>query len=78
MQTPFDRGEQPAFLTADAGMCLTTRTFGTMSGMRHDTAIPARQPAADPRFAEVPPDRDRPGWWEHPNIDRPGARPHPA
>jgi len=32
----------------------------------------------DLRFGEVPPDRSRPGLLEHPNIDRPGARPHPA
>ena len=29
------------------------------------------------RFTEPAPDRPRLGTFEHPNLDRPGAQPHP-
>lgn len=45
--------------------------------MRHERSTTPR-PGAGVRWPETPPDRERTGWWEHPNIDRPGARTHPA
>ena len=41
-------------------------------------ALAPQRAATDLRFGDIPPDRPRLGAFEHPNLDRPGAQPHPA
>ena len=41
-------------------------------------AVKNGSPLSDPRDEVIPPDRPHTPRWEHPNLDRPGAQPHPA
>jgi hypothetical protein len=43
-----------------------------------DTPRERRRTTRDPHRGDAPPDRPRPGPLEHPNVERPGACPHPA